>query len=119
MEDLKIFDAEYRFLDIIWSMEPVNSTLLTKICLEKLGWKKATTYTVLRKLCDRGILQNKNATVSTLVKRGQAQKHESEVLLNKAFGGSLPAFLTTFLDGKKLTASEAEEIKLMIEEAAQ
>jgi predicted transcriptional regulator len=118
MQDLKIFDAEYKFLDIIWNVEPVNSTQLTKICLEKLGWKKTTTYTVLRKLCDKGILKNENATVISLVKREQAQKHESEVLLNKAFGGSLPAFLTTFLDGKKLTSSEAEKIKHMIEEAS-
>jgi predicted transcriptional regulator len=118
MRDLKIFDAEYRFLNIIWEAEPVNSTELTKICLEKLGWKKATVYTVLRKLCDRGILQNENATVTALVKREQVQKHESEALLDKSFDGSLPAFLAAFLKDKKISEKEATELKKMIEEAA-
>jgi len=117
MQDLKIFDAEYKFLDIIWDREPINSTLLTKICFEKLGWKRTTTYTVLHKLCGRGILKNENATVTALVKREQVQKHESEVLLDKSFDGSLPAFLAAFLKGKKITEKEAEELKKMIEEA--
>lgn len=117
MQDLKIFDAEYKFLNIIWDSEPINSTQLTKICLEKLGWKKATTYTVLRKLCDREILKNDNATVTALVKRGQVQKYESETLLDKSFDGSLPTFLATFLEGKKISQQEAEELKKMIEEA--
>ena len=118
MKNLKIFDAEYRFLDIIWDREPINSTQLTKICLEKLGWKKATVYTVLRKLCGRGILKNENATVTALVKREQVQKHESEILLDKSFDGSLPAFLAAFLSGKKISRNEAEELKKMIEEAS-
>ena len=117
MQDLKIFDAEYKFLDIIWDREPVNSTLLTKICFEKLGWKRTTTYTVLHKLSDRGILKNENATVTALVKREQIQKHESEILLEKSFDGSLPAFLAAFLKGKKISQKEAEELKKMIEEA--
>lgn len=117
MQDLKIFDAEYKFLNIIWDSEPINSTQLTKICLEKLGWKKATTYTVLRKLCDRGILKNDTATVTALVKRGQVQKFESETLLDKSFDGSLPTFLAAFLEGKKISRQEADELKKMIEEA--
>lgn len=117
MRDLKIFDAEYRFLDIIWGIEPINSTKLTKICLEKLGWKKSTTYTVLNKLCEREILKNENATVTALIKREQVQKHESEVLLDKSFDGSLPAFLAAFLKDKKISQKEAEELKKMIEEA--
>jgi len=118
MNDLKIFDAEYKFMDIIWAAEPINSTQLTKICAEKLGWKKATTYTVLRKLCERGITKNENATVTAVIKREQIQKHESETLLNKSFDGSLPVFLAAFLDGKKISQEEAEELKKMIEEAA-
>ncbi|MCL1793970.1 MAG: BlaI/MecI/CopY family transcriptional regulator [Oscillospiraceae bacterium] len=118
MQDLKIFDAEYKFLDIIWSIEPINSTKLTKICLEKLGWKKSTTYTVLNKLCERGILKNEDATVTALINREQVQKHESETLLDKSFDGSLPVFLAAFLKGKKISQKEAEEIKKMIEEAA-
>jgi predicted transcriptional regulator len=118
MEKLKLFDAEYKLMDIIWKLEPINSTELTKVCMEKLGWKKSTTYTMIRKLSQRGILKNENATVTALVKREQVQKYESEVLLEKAFDNSLPAFLATFLQGKKLSKQEAEEIKKMIEEAA-
>lgn len=118
MEEFKLFDAEYKFLDIIWELEPINSTELTKVCLEKLGWKKPTTYTMIRKLSGRSILKNENAIVTALVKREQVQKYESEVLLEKSFDNSLPAFLATFLQDKKLSKQEADEIKIMIEEAA-
>jgi predicted transcriptional regulator len=118
MSDIKLFDAEYRFMNVIWGAEPVNSTVLVKMCAEKLGWKKGTTYTVLRKLCERGIARNENATVSSIVKREQLQKFESETLLNKSFNGSLPMFLAAFLDGKKISQEEAGELKKMIEEAA-
>lgn len=117
MEEFKLFDAEFKFLDIIWELEPINSTQLTKVCLKKLGWKKPTTYTMIRKLSERGILKNENATVTALVKREQVQKYESEMLLEKSFDNSLPAFLATFLRDKKLSKKEAEEIKRMIEEA--
>lgn len=117
MEEHKLFDAEYKFMDIIWALEPINSTELTKVCLQELGWKKPTTYTVIRKLSGRGILKNENATVTALVKREQVQKYESEVLLEKTFDNSLPAFLATFLQDKKLSKQEAEEIKKMIEES--
>jgi len=117
VEELKLFNAEYRFMDIIWELEPINSTELTKICMQSLGWKKSTTYTMIRKLSERGILQNEEATVTALVKREQVQKYESEALLEKAFDGSLPAFLAAFLQDKKLSKQEAEEIEKMIEEA--
>ncbi|AFM00255.1 MULTISPECIES: BlaI/MecI/CopY family transcriptional regulator [Desulfitobacterium] len=117
MEEFKLFDAEYKFLDIIWGLEPINSTELTKVCRDKLGWKKPTTYTMLRKLSERGLLKNENATVTTIVKREQVQKYESEVLLEKSFDNSLPAFLATFLKDRKLSRQEAEEMKKMIEEA--
>jgi predicted transcriptional regulator len=117
MEQYKLFDAEFKFVSIIWDVEPVNSTELSKICLEKLGWKKPTTFNMIRKLEERGILKNENATVTSLVKREQVQKYESEALLDKAFDGSLPTFLATFLQDKKLTKQEAEEIRKMIEEA--
>lgn len=117
MEEFKLFDAEYRFLDIIWELEPINSTELTKECLKRLGWKKPTTYTVLRKLSSRGIIINENATVTTLVKRDQVQKYESNALLEKSFDNSLPAFLAAFLKDKKLSKKEAAELKKMIEEA--
>ena len=117
MQGLKIFDAEYKFLNIIWEIEPVNSTQLTKICFNKLGWKKSTTYTVINKLCERKILQNENAVVTALINREQVQKYESETLLEKSFDGSLPVFLATFLKDKKISYQEADELKKMIEEA--
>ena len=117
MEQYRLFDAEFKFISIIWDNEPVNSTELSKICLKELGWKKSTTYNMIRKMTERGILQNEDATVTALVKREQVQKYESEVLLEKSFDGSLPTFLAAFLKDKKLTKKEAEEIKKMIEEA--
>jgi len=117
MDEMSLFDAEYKFMDIIWELEPINSTELSKVCLQKLGWKKSTTYTMIRKLAGRGILKNENATVSAPVKREEVQKHDSEVLLKKTFNNSLPMFLAAFLQGKKLSKKEAEEIKKMIEEA--
>jgi len=118
MEEYKLFDAEYRFLNIIWELEPINSTELMRICSQRLKWKKPTTYTMIRKLSGRGILKNEDATVTALIKREQVQKYESEVLLEKSFDNSLPAFLAAFLRDKKLSKQEAEELKRMIEEAA-
>ncbi|MBZ4647221.1 MAG: hypothetical protein JG777_2710 [Clostridia bacterium] len=117
MEKYKLFDAEYKFASIIWDNEPINSTELVKLCADKLGWKKSTTYTVLKKLCERGILQNKDATVTSLVKREDVQRYESRAVLEKTFDGSLPKFLTAFLSGRKLSEQEAEELKRIIEEA--
>ena len=118
MDIHKLADGEYRFTDLVWENEPINSMLLAKLSLEQLGWQKATAYTVLRKLCERGILQNKNATVTSLVKKEQVQKYESEALLEKSFDNSLPAFVAAFLKDKKLKPAEAEEIRRMIEEAS-
>jgi len=118
MSKLKLFDAEYKLMDIVWECEPINSTELTKICKHRLGWKKSTTYTMVRKLAERGILENKNATVTALIKRKDVQKYESEALLEDKFNGSLPAFLAAFLQDKKLSKKEAEEIQKMIEEAS-
>ena len=117
MEKYKLFDAEYKFVSIIWDNEPINSTELVKLCADKLGWKKSTTYTVLKKLCERGILQNVDATVTALVKREDVQRYESRAVLERTFDGSLPKFLTAFLSGRKLSEQEAEELKRIIEEA--
>ena len=117
MEHYKLFDAEYKFASLIWDREPINSTELVKIAAEVLGWKKSTTYTVLKKLCERGILENKDATVTALVKREDVQKYESSQVVEKAFEGSLPKFLTAFLGDRKISAKEAEELKKIIEEA--
>ncbi|MEF2244680.1 BlaI/MecI/CopY family transcriptional regulator [Paenibacillus sp. IITD108] len=117
MEEHKLFDAEYKFISLVWEHEPLNSTELSKLCLQELGWKKSTTYNMIRKLVERGLLQNEQATVTSLVKREQIQKYESEALLEKAFDNSLPTFIAAFLKDKKLSKAEAEEIKKMIEGA--
>ncbi|SNS25942.1 Predicted transcriptional regulator [Anaerovirgula multivorans] len=117
MENFKIFDAEYRFMCIVWEEEPVNSTELVKLCHNEFGWKKSTTYSVIKRLSERGVLKNQNAVVTALVKRIQVQKYESEQILEKTFDNSLPCFITAFLQDKKLTQDEAEQIKKMIEEA--
>ena len=117
MEQYKLFDAEHKFVSIIWEHEPINSTDLVKISLERLGWKKSTTYTVLRKLCERGILKNEDTLVSAIVKKEDTQKYESQTIIAKAFDGSLPQFLTAFLGESKITKKEADELKRIIEEA--
>ena len=118
MDEYKLFDAEYRFLSVIWENEPVNSTELSRICLDRLGWKKSTTFNMIRKLVERGFLQNVNATVTALVKKEQVAKYESENVIEKNFGGSLPAFIAAFLDGRKISAEEAAQVKRMIDEAS-
>lgn len=115
MEDLKLYDAEYRFMEIVWELEPVTSTDLYKSCLPRLGWKKSTTYTVLRKLCERGILKNEDSVVTALVKREEVQQYESRAVVDKWFDRSLPQFVAAFLGGKKLSEKEAEELKAMID----
>ncbi len=117
MDDYKLFDAEYKFACLIWENEPINSTDLVKLSIQKLGWKKSTTYTVLRKLCERGILKNEQAMVTSLVKKEDVQKYESQTVVEKNFEGSLPKFLTAFLGEKSITQKEAEELKRIIEEA--
>lgn len=115
MERIKLFDAEYRLMDIIWDREPVNSTELSRVCQEKLGWKKPTTYTVLRKLCQRGFCQNQDTIVTALVPKEQVQVYQSEHFVDRVFDGSLPQFLTAFLDGRALSQEEAEEIRNIID----
>lgn len=114
MEKYKLFDAEFKFMNIIWNEEPIKSGDLVKVCNEKLGWKKSTTYTVLRKLAQRGILKNENTVVTAIVKREDTQIYESHEVVEKSFGGSLPKFLTAFLEIKKYKY-EAEELKKLID----
>jgi predicted transcriptional regulator len=117
MESNKLFDAEYRFMDLIWNQEPINSTELVKMCLNEFGWKKSTTYTMIKRLSERGIVKNENAIVSSLINRIQVQKYESEAVLEKSFEGSLPSFIAAFLSDKTLTKAESDEILKMIKEA--
>ncbi|MDD2447501.1 MAG: BlaI/MecI/CopY family transcriptional regulator [Tissierellia bacterium] len=117
MEEFKLHDAEFKFTSLIWEYEPINSTELVRLCADKLGWKKSTSYTVLKKLCNRGILQNQDTVVTALVKQEDVQKYESNTVIEKSFDGSLPKFLTSFLGQRKITEKEAEELKQIIEEA--
>ena len=117
MQNLKLCESEYRFMQIVWDEAPLSSGQLAALCLEKLGWKKSTTYTVLKKLCGRGFIQNERAIVTPLVKRDDVQSYESEVFVERTFSGSLPAFIAAFVRGRKLDEQEAEEIKRMIDES--
>lgn len=117
MSDLKLFDAEFKFMNIVWENEPIHSKKLSEICYERLGWKRPTTYTVIRKLAERGFVKNENATVTALVTREQVQQYEADTLLDKAFDGSIPSFIATFLKGKTLTEEEARNLQRMIEGA--
>ena len=115
MSTPKVFESEYRFCLILWDHEPVKSTELVKLCEEQLGWKKATTYTVIKRLAERGILKNENAVVSSLVSKDEIQASEIDELVEKTFEGSLPSFIAAFTKHKKLSAEEVQEIRKMID----
>ncbi len=115
--DYKLFDAERRFLNMIWEAEPVNSTELSKLALSALGWKKSTTYNMIRRLAERGFVVNENATVRSCVTREEVARYESTELIEKSYAGSVPAFLAAYLRDRRLTPKEAMELKRMIEEA--
>lgn len=115
METPKIFESEYRFCQILWEHEPVSSTELVRLCQGALGWKKSTTYTVIRRLSDRGVVKLENAVVTALVSREQVQHSESREFVDRAFNGSLPQFIAAFASGKKLSRQEAEEIRRLID----
>jgi len=115
MSTPKIFESEYRFCLILWEHEPINSTQLVKLCKEKLGWSKTTTYTVIKRLSDRGVLKNENTVVSSLVSKDEVQASEMDELLEKTFEGSLPAFVAAFTKRRDISESEIEEIRRMID----
>ena len=115
MNDLKLCESDYRFMSVVWDSAPVSSGALVRLCQERLGWKKSTTYTVLKKLADKGFLKNEDSTVTALSPREQVQIFESGYVVDKAFGGSLPAFIAAFTQDRKLTAQEADEIQRLID----
>lgn len=114
-EPYKLFDSEYRFASIIWEQEPVSSGRLVKLCEETLSWKKSTTYTVLKKLCDRGFLRNEDTIVTSVVKKYEVQRYESEQVIQRTFDGSLPLFVASFMSGKTLNREEVNELKRLID----
>ena len=116
MQTPKIFESEYRFCLILWENEPINSTELVKLCKDNLGWSKGTTYTVIRRLSERGVLKNEDAIVTSLVSREEAQISELDELMEKRFGGSLPAFLAAFTKRQNLSDEKLAEIMKIIGE---
>jgi predicted transcriptional regulator len=112
----KVFESEYRFCLIMWEHEPINSTKLVKICKERLNWSKATTYTVIRRLSERGVLKNENTIVSSLYSKEQIQEAQMEELVDKTFEGSMPAFIAAFSRSKRLTNREVDQLRKFIDE---
>lgn len=115
MEELKLGLVESKFADIIWRNEPLTSRALVELCAQELQWKKSTTYTVLKKLCERGIFQNRDGVVTSLISRADFYAMQSEKFVDETFDGSLPAFLAAFTKRKNLTLEEVAQIRAMID----
>lgn len=111
----KVFESEYRFCLILWEHEPVRSTELVRLCAERLKWSKATTYTVIKRLCERGVIKNENAVVSSLVSKEDVRAAEIDELVETRFEGSLPAFVASFTKRRALSESEIAELRRMID----
>ena len=115
MDAPKIFESEYRFCLLLWEHEPVNSTRLVALCKEHLGWSKATTYTVIRRLSERGVLKNENTIVTSLISKEEAQKSRLEEMVEETFEGSMPAFIAAFSRSKRLTRNEVDQLQALID----
>ena len=115
MEHLRLAEGEYRFARIVWENEPLPSGKVVELSQKELGWKKSTTYTVLKKLVERGILRNENAVVTAAVPQEDILREESRAVVDRAFEGSLPSFLAHFMGGKTISNAEADELKALID----
>ena len=115
METPKVFESEYRFCLILWENEPVKSSKLVELCKEQLGWKPTTTYTVIKRLSERGVLKNENTVVTSLVTKDQVQAAELNEMVEKAFEGSLPAFIAAFTKHQKISEAEIDAVQEMID----
>lgn len=115
MEAPKIFESEYRFCLLLWENEPVNSTRLVELCKDQLGWSKATTYTVIRRLSERGVVKNENTIVTSLISKEEAQKSRLEEMVEETFEGSVPAFIAAFSKSKKLTKQDVDQLQALID----
>ncbi len=116
IQSISLGDSEYRFACIIWENEPIASGTLVKEAASQLGWKKSTTYTVLKNLIGKGVVQNENSTVTALIKKAEVQQSESAAVVQRTFEGSLPQFIAAFLGGGQISAAEAAEIEAMIQQ---
>lgn len=114
--ELRLCESDFRFMCVVWENEPVSSHDLVLKCNEELGWKKSTTYTVLKKLSEKGFTKNENSVITSLIAKNDVQKYESNRVINNSFDGSLPSFLTSFFGGKKISEAEAEELKRLIDD---
>ncbi|MBQ2881323.1 MAG: BlaI/MecI/CopY family transcriptional regulator [Clostridia bacterium] len=115
METPKVFESEYRFCLILWEHEPIKSSELVNLCREQLGWKPTTTYTVIKRLSERGVLKNENTIVSSLVSKDDVQAAEINEMVEKTFEGSLPAFIAAFTKHQKISEKEIDEVQQMID----
>ena len=115
METPKVFESEYRFCLILWENEPIKSGELVNLCREQLGWKPTTTYTVIKRLSERGVLKNENSVVSALVTKDEVQAAEINEMVEKTFEGSLPAFIAAFTKHQKITDEELDAVQAMID----
>lgn len=115
MNEIRMGAIESRFAEIIWKNEPLSSGQLVKLAEQELAWKKSTTYTILKRLCDRGIFKNQNGTVSSLLSKEEFYALQSENFVEETFEGSLPAFLAAFASRKKLSSNEVDELKHIID----
>lgn len=115
METPKVFESEYRFCLILWENEPIKSGELVNLCREQLGWKPTTTYTVIKRLSERGVLKNENSVVSALVTKDEVQAAEINEMVEKTFEGSLPAFIAAFTKHQKITEKELDAVQAMID----
>ena len=115
METPKVFESEYRFCLILWENEPIKSGELVNLCREQLGWKPTTTYTVIKRLSERGVLKNENSVVSALVTKDEVQAAEINEMVEKTFEGSLPAFIAAFTKHQKMTEKELDAVQAMID----
>lgn len=115
MEVPKIHESEYRFCLIMWEHEPVTAVELVKLCQEQLGWKRTTTYTVIKRLCERGVLRNENSIITSLISKEEAQACEIDELVDKKFEGSLPAFIAAFTKHQDMSEEELDEVQGMID----
>ena len=115
MDTPKVFESEYRFCLILWEHEPIKSSELVNLCKEQLGWKPTTTYTVIKRLSERGVLKNENTIVSSLVSKDDIQASEINEMVEKTFEGSLPAFIAAFTKHQKISEKEIDEVQKMID----
>mgnify|MGYP000845579785 CR=1 FL=1 len=116
MGNYKLAEAEFKFAKLIWDNEPIASGELVKLSQKEMNWKKSTTYTVLKKLCVKGIFQNKNALVSSIISEEEYMSNQSVDFVEDTFGGSLPKFLTAFMTSKGIDSKQAKELKKLIDE---